>query len=48
MCFLGKLLLQMGLESVQGGFYLHLGKNFDPEKAEILRIVVAAEQTRPV
>ena len=45
--FLAKLLLQMGLGSVKSGFHMHLGKNFDPEKAEILRIVVA-EQTRSV
>ena len=45
--FLAKLLLQMGLGSVKSGFHMHLGKNFDPEKADILRIVVA-EQTRSV
>ena len=43
--FLAKILLQMGLGSVKSGFHLHLGKNFDPEKPEILRIVVA-EETR--
>jgi hypothetical protein len=46
--FLAKLLLQMGLGSVKSGFHLHLGKNLYPEQAEILRIVVVAEQTRSV
>jgi hypothetical protein len=33
---LGELLIQLGLSQYRSGFHLHIHKNFDDEKSEIL------------